>query len=81
MLYLYLISQNENNDYDTYDSAVVVASSEDEARKIHPDGENGRWDKGYWTSSPEKVRVYQIGIANSEQKAGDVVCASFNSGG
>jgi hypothetical protein len=35
---LYLISQNVNNDYDTYDAAVVAANSEDEARLIHPCG-------------------------------------------
>lgn len=33
---LYLISQTINEGYDTYDSAVVAAESEDEARKIHP---------------------------------------------
>jgi|688.fasta_scaffold01636_6 hypothetical protein len=33
---LYKISQEENRDYDTYDSAVVIAESEDEARLIHP---------------------------------------------
>lgn len=36
---LYLISQKVNNDYDTYDSAVVVAKDEEEAKKIHPDGD------------------------------------------
>lgn len=33
---LYKLSQNLNNDYDTYDSAIVCADSEQEARKIHP---------------------------------------------
>lgn len=31
---LYLISQNVNNGYDTYDSAVVCAETEEEARMI-----------------------------------------------
>lgn len=35
---LYLIWQDENNDYDTYDSAIVCAKSGDEAVKIHPSG-------------------------------------------
>ncbi len=30
---LYKISQNINNNYDTYDSAIVCAENEDEARK------------------------------------------------
>ena len=29
---LYLISQSKNDDYDTYDSAVVCAESEEEAK-------------------------------------------------
>ena len=33
---LYLISQTENEDYDTYDSAVVCAETETQARRIHP---------------------------------------------
>ena len=33
---LYLISQSVNNEYDTYDSAVVAAESEEDATKIHP---------------------------------------------
>ena len=35
---LYLISQTQNQTYDTYDSAVVAAESEDHARAIHPSG-------------------------------------------
>jgi len=33
---LYLISQNQNDDYDTYDSAVVAADNEILARATHP---------------------------------------------
>lgn len=33
---LYLISQDINSGYDTYDSAVVAAESEKDAREIHP---------------------------------------------
>jgi len=40
MLYLWKISQSVNDGYDTYDSAVVVAECEEEARMIHPGGEN-----------------------------------------
>lgn len=34
---LYLISQEQNRDYDTYDSAVVAAENEDAARYTSPD--------------------------------------------
>lgn len=33
---LYRISQEENQKYDTYDSAVVAADSSDIAKLIHP---------------------------------------------
>lgn len=33
---LWLISQGENKGYDTYDSAVVAAETEQEARETHP---------------------------------------------
>jgi hypothetical protein len=35
---IYRISQTENVDYDTWDSAIVVASDADEARRMHPSG-------------------------------------------
>jgi hypothetical protein len=45
---LYLLSQDVVCGYDTYDSCVVAAESEDEARKIHPSEfvthvTSGRW--------------------------------------
>ena len=36
---LWLISQDVNNNYDTYDSAVVAAETEEEARVTFPN----RW--------------------------------------
>ena len=86
---LYLIKQDTNNDYDTYDSAIVVATSEEEARTIHPAGhrwisETERWDTDWrvpysWVY-PENVKVQLIGIATTDAKAGDVILASFNAG-
>ena len=35
---IYLISQTINCNYDTYDSAVVYAFDEEEAKHIHPNG-------------------------------------------
>ena len=37
---LYLISQTINDDYDSWDSAVVAAESAGAAREIHPDGKS-----------------------------------------
>jgi len=79
---LYLISQDENDDWDTYDNAVVAAMSEDEARTIHPNGDGtllvGKM--GTWCSSPDRVVVTLIGTAVDGTKAGTVICASFNAG-
>lgn len=69
MMNLYLISQTENNGYDSYDSAVVVAESEEAARKIHPaqslvEGAEwwlDRWSKHTWCESPAQVKVEYLG--------------------
>lgn len=81
---LFLISQDENRDYDTYDSAVVCAPDAESARLIDPAGQGGSMAKlksGYssWCSSPDKVHVQLLGDAISELPVG-VVCASFNAG-
>jgi len=46
---LWLISQSENNGWDTFDSAIVAAETEEEARYIYPDN----WDLGtkIWNGS------------------------------
>ena len=48
---LWLISQNENNNWDTYDSAVVAAETEDEARNIYPDNWSDRDHNVVWNGS------------------------------
>lgn len=80
---LYLISQSKNNGYDTYDSAVVAAETEELARSTRPDGENSRpgkrWPTDYCWTSPENVRVELIGKAKEGTEA-RVICSSFNAG-
>jgi len=82
---LYLIEQDENVGYDTYDSAVVVAESEDEARHICPPSANGTWKStsGSWASSPSNVSVKYLGIfvpIDTSTDYGKVIVASFNAG-
>jgi len=82
---LYVIRQNVNNDWDTYDSAVVVAKTEEEARTIHPDG--NRWIDGKWEGwsstntwcNPEEVEAELIGTTTTAA-SGTVVVSSFNAG-
>lgn len=82
---LWRISQDVNNGYGTYDSAVVAAEDEDGARKIHPSTyEGGKWwrrkeSHGTWALSLDQVAVEFIGHAQDDVKAG-VICASFNAG-
>ena len=72
---LYLISQRVNNDYDTYDSAVVCAKNKKEAQNIHPSGFKCNLT---WCSS-ENVLVELIGQSKKGLKKG-VIVASFNAG-
>lgn len=79
---LFLISQDQNNGFDTYKSAVVAAADEETARQINP--ANGKpmdkWDKNYsWCNGPEHVTVRYLGEATGDVKQG-IVCASFNAG-
>lgn len=85
---IYKISQNVNNDYDTYSDAVVFAENEDEARLIHPDGTysykeeevNSTCDRNYGTwAKKEYVKVEYVGEAHEGSKVG-VICASFHAG-
>ena len=77
---LYLISQTINNGYNTYDSAVVCAENEEEARMTHPDGRKD-WDgeMDYWDDwcDAKDVKVKLIGTSVEGVERG-VVCASFN---
>lgn len=85
-MYLYLISQTENDDYDTYDSAVVLAPDADVARHIHPrkgliKAEEFNYRFSPWCYHPDKVTVQLLGtsieLPNPEPQ---VILASFNAG-
>ena len=83
---LYLISQTDNDGWDTYSDAVVAARSEDEARTIHPNGEtrlpipdSEGWRYSSWVTDPSRVTVELIGTATPGTKVG-VICSSFHAG-
>jgi hypothetical protein len=88
-LNIYLVSQYENTWPDTYQSFVVAAYSEDEARSIHPHTESTNWPATYeaggdtWVDVEDidLVVVQKIGTADTSQGAGGagtVYCRSFN---
>ena len=78
---LYLIAQDENSGYDTYDSAVVVAKDEVLAKAMHPSGDAKDWVTAWptWADNTEQVTVKLLGKAEAGLKEG-VYCASFNAG-
>ena len=82
MLKLFRLSQSENNNYDTYDSCIVCAENEEDAKTIDPNGGefkpySGGW--GDWALTKEGIKWEEIGIANENQERG-VILASFNAG-
>lgn len=80
---LFKIWQEVNLNYNNYDSAVVCANSEDEARKIHPyEGEpdsEGEFEESDWANNISEVNVEYLGEAKEGMKQG-IICASYNEG-
>ncbi len=72
---LNLISQDTNNDYDTYDSAVVAAKNEEMARHTQV----GFMPNCSTWVKPDKVKAELIGTAIKGTEQG-VICSSFNAG-
>jgi hypothetical protein len=87
---LYLLSQKENNNYDTYDSLIVCSDSIENACKIDPhdniypnSSEGCEWGgvsywSDCWADSPEKVTAVEIGVATDDLQLNTVVLGSFN---
>lgn len=83
---LYKIWQEINDDYDTYDSAVVAAETENEAKLIHPSDntyskvatEEPGWVGGDWAWFGA-IKCVLIGEAAEGTETG-VIVASFNAG-
>lgn len=84
---LYKISRDDVAGFDEFDSAVVVAESEEKARLIHP----AEWAPKNWHENkefnaidcwikPEKVFVALIGSAKEGLEEGMVIVSSFNAG-
>lgn len=86
---IYLIGQNKISGYDSYDSAVVIAESETQARMIHPHSQYGfidpiitDWNEPYstWAPSYDHVTAKLIGVADPSYNTPVVICASYNAG-
>lgn len=83
---LYLLSQTENISFGTFNSCVVCAENEKDAKSIMPDL---FLNKGkpfevpdmqcVWAYSIERIQCVEIGTANKSQQRG-VIIASYNDG-
>ena len=84
-LNLYLVSQDEHTDYDTYDSFVIACENAEVARYTNPGSGDAMTEKDWkyayrsWCSSPDNVKVTYLGIAHPSVKRG-IICSSFNAG-
>ncbi len=83
-LNIYLLTQNDNNDYDTYDSIIVCAKNPIDAKSIDPYGEEYKNYKESnfmtsWAKYKSAIKCKKIGVADNKIKRG-VVLASYNAG-
>jgi len=92
---LYIVSRTDTVDYDEFDSVVVAAESEDDARSIHPSGYviSGDFWMGFRQGDFYPVSAYCYGwvapgyidtlkvkhIGSTDEPRG-VILASFNAG-
>ena len=77
---LYKLTQETNNDHNTYDACIVCAESEEDAISITPNNRiNIETCVEYGWVPKSEVLCVEIGIANDTQLRG-VVLASFNAG-
>lgn len=87
---LYLVERTNKIIWDQYDSFVVCAESEDEARRVHPSGrmffeddmseQSKRYFKSDWTDKIETLEVICVGLASVSLENRQVICASYNAG-
>jgi len=91
-MYIYLIDQNVNSEWYSYDSAVVAAPDIETAKFTHPDNKS-IWNGKTWVDkktqeksfeyerwcSPSYVDVRLIGMASRKTQPG-VICTAFIAG-
>lgn len=79
---IYLLNQDTNNGYNSYDSLVVCAENEDEARQITPyafEFVDGICKGSLWAWRIEDVKVKYLGEAKEGSGKG-IILGSFNAG-
>lgn len=85
---IYRISQSAKRGYDTFDSAIVVANSEYQARKMRPlhfddfewIDEPSIYTNRSWADSADDVNVELIGRYIGDKTEPYLILSSFNAG-
>ena len=77
---IYLISQSANDNYETYDAAVVVAESASKARRMNPSTlfNNSSDIREAWVEDRKLVKVKFIGT--TKRRRPGVILASYHAG-
>ena len=73
---IYKLSQNEHSGYDTYDSCVVIAPTEERAKELSIE-KFCEYDDYAWTKDPNKIEAELIGGSALSER---IILASFNAG-
>ena len=84
-LKIYLLEQSEASGYDTYDSIIVIAKNEEDAKLISPYGRElrettGDYDSWVGKDNIDKIKVTYLGEYLGEEREDKVILASFNAG-
>ena len=79
---IFKVERTDKVGYDEYDSFVIIAESENEARVTDPSGkpvEDSIFSSWVKVRDLDKLIVTLIGVANEDQEPG-IVLTSFNAG-
>lgn len=76
---IYLISQTVNKDWNTYDSFVVYAENEEDAKLVHPLNDINSNYAGSWVQRVEDIQVTYLGEAKDGAERGEIL-SSYNAG-
>jgi len=80
---IYYLSRKGHTSYDEYDSFVVYHNTEEEAKRVSPNGgDYPEWlsnSYGSWVDSLDNIDIKLIGTGKCD-KPGKIIISSFNAG-
>lgn len=75
---LYLLTQEVNNDYDTFDSCVVAAENVLNAKRLSIRELSKSHGKGAWVTDNDDIKSKEIGTSLFKKEK--IILTSFNAG-